>query len=192
MWAAVIVICALIGFLVWQIGQSNQAMMERPLGVDFALTDDTGQPITQEAFREKPTALFFGFTHCPEVCPTTLYELNGWLHQVDPDGDKIDAYWVSIDPDRDTPEMMRDYLSNVTDRIVGISGDPDKVRAMAKGFGIYFKKVPLDPDEPDGDYTMDHTASVFLLNHGGQLVGSIAYGEAPDVAVQKLENLIKE
>ncbi|WP_407943674.1 SCO family protein [Martelella alba] len=182
----------MIGFLVWQIGKSNQAMMERPLGVDFALTDDTGQPITEEAFREKPTALFFGFTRCPEVCPTTLYELNGWLHQVDPDGDKIDAYWVSIDPDRDTPEMMRDYLSNVTDRVVGISGDPDKVRAMAKGFGIYFKKVPLDPDEPDGDYTMDHTASVFLLNNGGQLVGSIAYGEDPDIAVQKLENLIKE
>jgi len=86
---------------------------------------------------------------------------------------------------------MHQYLSNVSDRIVGISGDPDKVHAMVDGFGIYYKKVPLDPNEPDGDYTMDHNAAVFLLDDGGVLKGTIAYSENPDTAIQKLENLIK-
>ncbi|TCT43167.1 SCO family protein [Martelella mediterranea] len=191
LWASVVVICAAIIWLVYEIGQTNKEMMEIPLGPEFALTAGDGSEITEAALREKPTALFFGFTHCPEVCPTTLYELNGWLHQVDPDGDKINAYWVTVDPERDTPEIMHQYLSNVSDRIVGISGDPDKVHAMIDGFGIYYKKVPLDPNEPDGDYTMDHNAAVFLLNDGGVLKGTIAYSENPDTAVQKLENLIK-
>jgi protein SCO1/2 len=101
------------------------------------------------------------------------------------------AYFVTVDPKRDTPQIMGDYVSNVSKRIIGVSGDPDKVQAVVKGFHIYAKKVPIDPSDPNGDYTMDHTASVFLLNDGGRFKGTIAYGEDPDVAVKKLENLIK-
>ncbi|WP_180901366.1 SCO family protein [Martelella soudanensis] len=190
LWASVAVICAVLIWLVYEIGETNEEMMNIPFGPSFQLTAGDGEPITEQALRDKPTAIFFGFTHCPEVCPTTLYELNGWLHQVDPDGDRINAYWISVDPERDTPETMELYLSNVSDRIGAISGDPDKVRAALDKFGIYYEKVPLDPDQPDGDYTMNHNASVFLLDDGGVLKGTIAYGEAPDVAVQKLENLI--
>ena len=190
LWGSIAAICVVIVWLVYQIGETNEEMMHIPMGPDFTLTADDGSPITQAAFRQKPTALFFGFTHCPEVCPTTLYELNGWLHEVDPDGDKIDAYWITIDPEQDTPEMMRNYLFNVTDRVTGIAGDPDKVRAMADGFGIYYEKVPLDPNDPDGDYTMNHSASVFLLNDGGVLQSTIAYQEDHDTAIEKLKRLI--
>lgn len=181
------------GLFVWLLTQVNgeqSALSDKPFGVPFALTRQDGAPITEQAFRGKPTALFFGFTNCPEICPTTVYELSGWMNKVDPDKTKLQAYFISIDPDRDTPAALKTYLTNVTDRIVGISGDPAKVEAMARGFKVYFKKVPTDPAKPDGEYTMDHTASVFLLDRQGRFTGTIAYGENPDIAEKKLENLI--
>ena len=103
----------------------------------------------------------------------------------------MQAYFVSIDPRRDTPEALNTYLSNATDRITGISGDPEKVEAMARGFKVSFQKVPSDAKNPNGpDYTMNHSASVFLLDREGRFVGTIDYKENPDIAVQKLKNLI--
>jgi protein SCO1/2 len=190
LWAAVVVLGGVLAWLTFEVTRSKEQITEGPFGVPFQLVAQNGQPITEEAFRQKPTALFFGFTHCPEVCPTTLFELNGWMQQVDPDGTKLGGYLVTIDPERDTPELLGQYISNVTDRITGISGEPAKVEEMAKGFKVYFKKVPLDEKQPEGDYTMDHTASVFLLDEGGRFAGTISYGENPDVAVKKLQNLI--
>ena len=190
-WAAVVVLAGALGWLTLEITKSKETLAEGPFGVPFQLVAQDGNPITEKAFQEKPTALFFGFTHCPEVCPTTLFELNGWLEKVDPDGTRLQAYMVTVDPERDTPEILEKYVSNVSKRIVGISGAPDRVAEMVKGFRVYAKKVPVDEGQPDGDYTMDHTASVFLLDAGGRFSGTIAYGENPDTAVKKLENLIK-
>ncbi len=157
-------------------------------GAPFELVDQSGQTITEQAFRGHPTAVFFGFTHCPEVCPTTLFELDGWLESLGNDGTEIRAFFVSVDPERDTPEVLGKYVSNVSERITGITGAPDKIAEMAKAFGIYSKKVPLD----DGDYTMDHTASVILLDSGGAFFGTISYGESSDTAIAKLKRLVKE
>ncbi|RVD61444.1 SCO family protein [Mesorhizobium sp. M2D.F.Ca.ET.185.01.1.1] len=156
-----------------------------PYGAPFTLVDQKGAPITEAAFRGHPSVVFFGFTHCPEVCPTTLFELAGWLKTMGDSGKNLNAYFVTVDPERDTPETMNTYVSNFSDRITGITGDPDKVHAMAKAFGIYWKKV----DTGDGDYTMDHTASVLLLNAKGEFAGTIAYGETADAAVAKLKRL---
>lgn len=154
-------------------------------GAPFTLVDQKSQPITEAAFRGQPSVVFFGFTHCPEVCPTTLFEMAGWLKDLGSDGQNLRAYFVSIDPERDTPEIMNTYISNFSDRILGITGDPEKVHAMAKSFGIYWKKVPTD----GGDYTMDHTASVLLLDGKGDFAGTIAYGESAETAKTKLKNL---
>lgn len=191
LWAAVAVVAATLGWLTYQMTASKDQIAAGPFGVPFQLVSQTGQPISEKAFTGRPTALFFGFTHCPEVCPTTLFELNGWLEKVDPDGTKLQAYFISVDPERDTPEVLGQYVSNVSKRITGISGPPDKVMEMVKGFRVYAKKIPLDEKKPDGDYTMDHTASVFLLDSEGKFTGTIAYGENPDTAVKKLENLLK-
>lgn len=161
---------------------------EEPYGIAFELVDQTGKPFTEKDLRDAPSAVFFGFTHCPEVCPTTLFELNGWLEQLGPDADKIKAYFVSIDPERDTPEIMSTYVSNVSKRILGVTGDPVKVAAMAKGYNIYVKKV----DTEGGDYTMDHTASVILLDRGGGFAGTIAYQENAETAVAKLKRLAEK
>lgn len=191
LWVAVLACAGLLGWLTLEITRSKQDIAEAPFGVPFTLTDQKGQPITEQAFRGKPTALFFGFTHCPEVCPTTLFELNGWLTKIDPDGSRLQAYFVTVDPERDTPALLGAYIANVTDRVIGIAGEPEKVAEVIKGFRVYARKVPLDEAKPDGDYTMDHTASIFLLDAGGRFVGTIAYGENPDVAEQKLQNLLK-
>lgn len=191
LWVAVVALAGVLVWLTMEMTQSRQELAEGPFGVPFQLVAQDGQPVTEKAFQDKPTALFFGFTHCPEVCPTTLFELNGWLRQVDPDGTKLNGFFVSVDPERDTPALLGQYISNVTDRVKGISGPPEKVNEMIKGFKVYAKRVPVDEKNPNGDYTMDHTASVFLLDNGGRFAGTIAYGENSDVAVKKLENLIK-
>ncbi|MFS8111772.1 SCO family protein [Rhizobium jaguaris] len=191
-WIAVVIVAGLLGWLSFGITRSPDVASAGPYGVPFTLVAQNGQPISDQALRGKPAVLFFGYTHCPDVCPTTLFELNGWMQKVDPDGTKLNAYFVTVDPERDTPAIMNQYVSNVSSRITGISGDPDKVMDMVKGFRVYAKKVPLDEKDPNGDYTMDHTASVFLLDSAGRFAGTIAYQEDPDIAVKKLENLIKK
>lgn len=158
---------------------------EEAYGAPFQLVDQKGLPITEADFRAQPAAVFFGFTHCPEVCPTTLFELDGWLDQLGDEAGNVRAFFVSIDPERDTPEIMDRYVSNVSDRITGVTGKPADVAAMAKSFNIYTKKVETE----GGDYTMDHTASVILLKKGGGFGGTIAYEENPEAALAKLKRL---
>ena len=189
-WIAVLALAGVLGWFTLDQSRTREVVAEGPFGVPFMLVSQSGQPITEKALRGKPTALFFGFTHCPEVCPTTLFELNGWMEKVDPQGNKLQAYFVTVDPERDTPEIMNQYVSNVSKRITGISGSPDKVADVIKGFRVYAKKVPVDENNPNGDYTMDHTASVFLLDSAGRFSGTISYGENPDTAIKKLENLV--
>ncbi|MEO1703220.1 MAG: SCO family protein [Pseudomonadota bacterium] len=182
----IITIAAIIFVAVGMRGDiRNEQEAAAAYGVPFELIDHNGQPITEAAFRGQPTALFFGFTHCPEVCPTTVYELNGWFEKLGDEGRKINAFFVTIDPDRDTAEMLGLYLESQSDRITGITGDPEKVRAMARGFNIYFKKF----DEDENGYNMDHTASILLLDSNGAFRKTISYGENPDTALQKLRDL---
>ncbi len=127
-----------------------------PLGAPFRLMSDEGRSISDTDLRGKPTALFFGFTFCPEVCPTTLAELSRMMGELGSDAERLNVVFVSVDPERDTPEVLHTYIAAFDERIRGITGEPDAVRAMAKSYGIYFKRVPTE----DGGYTMDHTAAV--------------------------------
>lgn len=183
--ALVVVLGAAGAWLGYEIYRQTDTASGEPYGVEFKLVDQDDQPITEAAFRGHPTALFFGFTHCPEICPTTLYELSSWFEQLGEDGENIKAYFITVDPERDTPEVLGGYISNVTDRVRGITGDPEAVREMARGFNIYFKRVELD----DGDYTMDHTASILLLDSDGRFRKTIAWGEDSGTAIQKLRDL---
>jgi protein SCO1 len=160
---------------------------EAPYGAPFELTDMNGQPITEAAFVGHPSAVFFGFTHCPEVCPTTLFEMKGWFDALGDEGKSMRAFFVSIDPERDTPKLLKDYISNVTERVTGITGDKDRIAALAKAWGVYAKRV----ETSGGDYTMDHTAIVFLLDSNARFHGTIAYGENPDTALAKMKRLAK-
>jgi protein SCO1/2 len=185
--AGILVVMAVaIGFVTYEWYQARYG--GEPYGESFTLTDQNGAEITEAAFRGHPSAVFFGFTHCPEICPTTLFEMDGWLKQIGDEGKDIRAYFVTVDPERDTADIMKNYVSNVSQRILGITGEPAKVHDMAKAYNIYFRKVETE----GGDYTMDHTASVLLLNARGEFAGTIAYGESPQAAVAKLKRLAAE
>ncbi|WP_417417305.1 SCO family protein [Hoeflea sp.] len=189
-WAAIAVLFLLsVGFLGWQYavrGTDQSLTSGLKLGTDFTLVDHNGAPITQAAFAGRPTMVFFGFTRCPEVCPTTLYEMAGWFEALGEQGRDLQAFFISVDPERDTPEIMKSYAEALTDRVTGITGDPDEIAKVIAAWHVYAAKIPTD----DGDYTMDHTASVFLMDENGNFKGTIAYGENPDTAIAKLRRLV--
>jgi protein SCO1 len=158
----------------------------KPLGGAFTLIDHRGEPVTEAIFRDKPSATFFGFTHCPDVCPTALMEMAKWAEELGPDADKLRFVFVTVDPERDKPQVMSDYISAFSPRIVGITGEPDEVNAMTKDYKIYSRKVPVE----GGDYVMDHTASLILQDASGNFAGTIAAGESHETGLAKLKKLV--
>jgi len=159
-----------------------------PLGDSFSLIDSNGRRVTQGDLRAKPTAIFFGFTHCADICPTTLFDMNLWQERLGTEADKMQVWFVTVDPERDTPQVMQDYLSNFAPGVLGISGAADAVHAMVKSFNIVAEKV----DMGGGDYSYDHTAAIILLKKGGARHSIIPYGEREEIALERLKDLIKE
>ena len=156
-------------------------------GGTYALVDQRGDPIDQTMLVGHPSLLFFGYTHCPDVCPTTMGEMAGWFETLGTDVGTLKAYFVTVDPTRDTPEMLNDYVSWVSDRITGVTGDPAQIDRIVKAWAVLAEKVA---GAVDGDYTVNHTASVFLVNPKGEFEGTIAYGEDQATAVAKIRKLL--
>jgi len=136
------------------------------IGGPFKLTDQNGKVITEQDLKGHPFLVFFGFTHCPDVCPTTLFEVSEVMRALGPDAERARALFITVDPERDTPAVMKDYLSSFDPHLSGLTGDPAEIAAVAKAYRVYFKKVPLD----EGGYTMDHTAIVYLMDKTGRFV----------------------
>lgn len=186
-WVAIATLLSVLAF-----AQYNKTNMKASIVVaiggpfDLIRTDD-GLPITYDDLKGKPHAIFFGFTNCPEVCPTTLAEASAWLKQLGDDADKLKFYFFTIDPERDTREVLAEYVGAFDPRIVGITGTPENMQQAISAYRVYAKKVPLE----DGDYTMDHTASIYLMNSDGSFSGTISYGESGETALEKLKNLLK-
>jgi len=146
-----------------------------------------GGRITDRDLIGKPSLLFFGFTHCPDVCPTTLTDISDWFDRLGDAGKELTAYLVTVDPERDTPPFMREYLAAFDDRIVGLVGDENETRRIAEAWRVHYRRIPLD----DGNYTMDHTASVFMIDRKGQFAGTIDFHEDREVALAKLRLLVR-
>ncbi len=157
------------------------------VGAQFSLINHQGAPVTESVFQGHPSALFFGFTHCPEVCPTTLNDLALAKQELGPN-DKLKVYFITLDPLRDTSDVLAEYIPYFGPDFMGITGSEADIQALSKSWGIYSQRSGLS----DGGYNIDHTATVFLLDSKGQFAGTIAYGEAQDIAVKKLENLSKK
>ncbi|MEN0040873.1 MAG: SCO family protein [Pseudomonadota bacterium] len=144
-----------------------------------------GTPANEDKLEGRPYAIFFGFTHCPDVCPTTLYEASQWYAALGEDADKVDVYFASVDPARDTKEILADYISAFDERIKGITGTPEQMAEMMRVYRVFAQRV----DEEDGDYTMNHTATTFLMDSNNRLQSTIAYGESMETAVAKMKRL---
>jgi protein SCO1/2 len=156
------------------------------VGGPFSLTTVDGKTLTDKELRGAPFLVFFGFTHCPDICPTKLFEISEALRAAGSKGEKLRALFISVDPERDTPEVLKSYLGSFDPRIVGLTGDRAAIDATIKAYRAYSKKVPLK----DGDYTMDHTALVYLMDKNGGFVGAFNIERPPaEAAAEWLRHL---
>lgn len=152
------------------------------VGGPFTMVDQNGKTVTEASFKGEPFLVFFGFTNCPDICPTTLYEMSEVLKRLGPDANKTAALFVSVDPERDTPEKLKQYVSSFHPRIFALTGSEAQVEAIKKEYRVFAKKVPLK----DGDYTMDHTAVVYLMDKNGRFIAPFNLQRTADEAAADL------
>jgi protein SCO1/2 len=152
------------------------------VGGAFQLINQEGKTVTDADFRGKPLLVFFGFTHCPDICPTTLFEVSEVLNRLGKDADKVNAIFVTVDPERDTPEKLKLYLSSFHPQISALSGSNEQIEAIKKVYFVYAKRVPLE----GGSYTMDHTSIVYLMDKQGKFIAPFNLKRDADAAAADL------
>ena len=197
-WGAAAVVLAIAAAVTWTTtrrgeenlvaGNIGGAATEGPYGGPFALVSDTGETVTQADLLGHPTIMFFGFTTCPDVCPTAMAEATSWLTELGPEAGDLEVYFVTVDPERDTPDRLAEYLSAFHPDIVGLTGPVDDVHAMLSSYGILFQRVAL----AEGGYTMDHAASFLLFDETADIAGIIGYNEDHAAALAEVRELIAD
>lgn len=156
------------------------------IGGPFQLVDNNGQQVTEKTLQGRPSLIFFGFTHCPDVCPTALFEMSEVMRALGPDAARVNAYFISVDPERDTVAAMKDYLSSFDPHLKGLTGSPEAIAQVVTSYRVYAKKVP----QKDGDYTMDHTALIYLMDRNGNFVKPFDLKRTPDEAAAELKTYL--
>lgn len=158
---------------------------QRPIALsamEFSLTDHEGNVVGPDSLIGTASLVFFGFTYCPDVCPTTLIHIAGWLEEVESSTERLNAILITIDPERDTPEVLAEYVTNFHPAIRGWTGSPDQIRRAAEGFRASFEKVSTG----SVGYLMNHTASVFLFTPDGRFISTIDAHEPKEFAIPKI------
>jgi protein SCO1 len=155
------------------------------IGGPFQLVDQDGRTVSDRDLKGRPFLVFFGFTNCPDVCPTTLFEISEVLRALGPDADKVNALFVTVDPERDGPKQIKDYLSSFDPHLRGATGDPAAIAAMTKAYRVYVKKVPQE-----NGYTMDHTAIVYLMDKEGRFVAPFSLKRGTAEAAAELRKYL--
>jgi len=171
-----------LGDLKSQQGTQTISSTAVQLGGPFSLTDQNGMPRTDADFRGRYMLMFFGYTYCPDVCPTTLAVMSAALDMMGQRAERIVPIFVTVDPKRDTPETMKTYLSAFGPRWVGLTGTPDEIAAIAKAYRVYFK---INAGE-DGNYTVDHSGVVYLMKPDGSYLANYSLANAPDTMAADL------
>lgn len=181
------VMAAVFGVLYFQGDEvRNKLVSVADIGGPFRLASSNGGVVDSKDLLGRPYGVFFGFTHCPEVCPTTLYEMTKTLAAVGDEARDFRLFFITVDPERDTALMLKDYLSNFDPRMEALVPTPDELSKVAKEFRAIYEKVPAS----DGEYTMNHTATIYLMNARGQFASTISYNETPENRIAKIKKLI--
>ena len=163
-----------------------------PIGGQFSLVDHTGKTVTNDDFAGKLRLVFFGFTNCPDICPTTLAEIARTIELLKDDADAVAYLFVSLDPDRDTPEVMAEYVKAFDRRITGLTGTVDQVDAMAGTYRVAYEKVGMDGEayQGSGDYLVSHQGNTYLMSRSGEYLTHFSYGTAPEEMAETLREAI--
>jgi protein SCO1/2 len=175
-----------LGLMFWVLGGVRNVVAPAAIGGPFQLTDQAGRTVTEKNMHGRPTLIFFGFTHCPDICPTSLFEMSEVLRAMGKDADRVNAYFISVDPERDTTDAMKDYLSSFDPHLEGLTGSPEQVAKVISAYRVYARKVPLK----DGDYTMDHTALIYLMDRDGKFVAPFNLKRTPEQAAADLKHYL--
>jgi len=160
-----------------------------PVGGPFSLIDQSGKIRTNEDFRGKLMLIYFGFTYCPDICPTDLQNIGLALDQLGPDGDKVQPLFITLDPERDTAEHLKEYLSLFHSRIIGLTGDAAAIGAAADAFKVYYARVS---NKQGDDYTIDHTAFIYLMGVDGNYLGFFPPGTSSDRIAETLRKQVAQ
>ncbi len=181
----VLVAVAVLGLVAFMLTSSSERPRAALIGGAFSLDAGDGKTVSDQTLRGRPFLVYFGYTHCPDVCPTELAHISDILTKM---GDKaIPALFITVDPDRDTPKIMQDYVSSFNPAIVGLSGSPQAVQAAEKTFRVFARK---GEKQPDGDYSMDHSSVVYLMNKNGAFVEAFNVERQPEEAAKDLEKFL--
>lgn len=172
------------GAILLQLSGISNAPSPSAIGGPFTLTDQNGKTVTEKDLVGAPTLIFFGFTHCPDICPTTLFEVSEVLRAAGDKAGGLQVLFVSVDPERDTPAALKDYLGSFDERIRGLSGSREQTDTIVKAYKVYARKIPTG-DTPE-DYTMDHTAIVYLMDKQGRFVNAFNLQRPPEEAAREL------
>jgi cytochrome oxidase Cu insertion factor (SCO1/SenC/PrrC family) len=192
--AWIVALVAGAGWFVWTVvgersaGGVATAPGAAAIGGPFSLVDQDGKPFTEANLKGKPTIIYFGFTYCPDVCPTSLLILQTALEQMGPEkAKKIRPVFMSVDPERDTPAVLKDYLGNVGPEFIGLTGSVEQVAAAAKAFRVYHQKVP---NKAGDSYTVDHSSIFYVLDRNGRFVRHFTHESKPEQIRAALEQLL--
>jgi protein SCO1/2 len=173
-----------VSVMIWVQRHSDNQVVD--FGGPFQLKGSNGELVDSRNLAGKPFAIFFGYTHCPDVCPTTLGQVSHVLGDLGDEAKDLRVFFVTVDPERDTPEVLRDYVGNFDHRIVGLWGTPPEIARVAQEYKIFYQREPTSGD----DYLMNHTALVFLMNGKGRLVSAISYAEDYKAYLLKFRELL--
>jgi protein SCO1 len=182
---ATLMAIAVLGVAAFLVMSGSERPRAALIGGAFSLKAGDGKTVSDETLRGRPFLVYFGYTHCPDVCPTELARISDVLTEM---GDKsIPALFITIDPERDTPKIMRDYVGSFNPAIVGLSGSPQAVEAAEKAYRVFARKGPL---QADGDYSMDHSSIIYLMDKNGAFIEAFNLERPPKDAARALERYL--
>ena len=187
LFAALLMLAALVGCGEKQLKFENTDLTGLDYAKGFALNDHTGKPVTLDSYKGKVVVLFFGFTQCPDVCPTTMAEMAGVMKELGPQADQVQVLFATLDPERDTKELLAQYVPSFDKRFVGLYGTPEQIAATAKEFKVFYQKVP--GKTPD-NYTIDHTAGSYVFDRQGKIRLFLRHGQGPAPITHDLKLLL--
>ena len=184
-----VALLAAAGFWTWSLVQPAREAPDYAtrvaIGGPFTLVDHNGKTVTWADFRGRYVLIFFGYTFCPDVCPTSMMTVSQALDLLGPKAGKVQPLFISVDPERDTPETLKSFVENFHPRLTGLTGSPEQVAAAAKAFKVYYKKMK-EEGSPDDEYLVNHSTSVYLMDPQGEFSAVFSYETAPEAMAEKI------